>query len=150
MPTPTYVVSGMNPLAVTVNGASIVHTYSGLTPGSGNAQVTAITASYTPTLTGKLVIVATTCGTDGTEDDTIEFQIYRNPTSTTGAPGGTALGSNVEGSASHSASGTWLGTISITDIVSVGTPVTYGISATSNNAHNLTGSTASITLLELP
>ena len=121
----------------------------GVVPGSGNAQITAISPSYTPSTTGKLLIIAMISGSDATLDDPIGFQMVRNPVSTTGAPGGTNIGSNPEGESSH-VGGLFVQVLSYTETRPVGTPVTYGLSATSLAAHALTGVIASFTIIELP
>jgi hypothetical protein len=123
--------------------------FNGVVPGSENPQVTAISPSYTPTGSGRLLVIAMISGSDGTVDDPISLQIYRNPTSTTGAPGGVALGSDPETSSSH-VGGLFYGILSFYETRPVGTAVTYGISATSLAAHNLTGTVASFTIIELP
>ncbi len=128
--------------------------FNGVVPGSGNAQITAISPAFTPTATGRLLVIAMISGSDGTldtpaVDDPISLQVYRNPTSTTGAPGGVALGSDPETSSSH-VGGLFFGVLSYVETVPVGTSVKYGISATSLASHLLTGVVASFTIIELP
>ncbi len=121
--------------------------FNGVVPGSGNAQITAISPAFTPTATGRLLVIAMISGSDATVDDPILLQVYRNPTSTTGAPGGVALGSDPETSSSH-VGGLFFGVLSYVETVPVGTSVKYGISATAS--HLLTGEVASFTIIELP
>ncbi len=122
--------------------------FNGVVPGSGNAQITAISPAFTPTATGRLLVIAMISGSDATVDDPISLQVYRNPTSTTGAPGGVALGSDPETSSSH-VGGLFFGVLSYVETVPVGTSVKYGISATSPESL-LTGEVASFTIIELP
>jgi hypothetical protein len=131
------------------SAGSILIQDNGVVPGSGNAQITAISPSYTPSVTGKLLVIATISGSDATVDDPLSFQMVRNPVSTTGAPGGVNLGSNPEGESSH-VGGLFVQVLSYTEVRPVGTAVTYGLSATSLAAHVLTGVIASFTIIELP
>jgi hypothetical protein len=113
------------------------HQDNGIVGGSAASQVTAISTAYTPVASGVVTVIAEAYGVDVTVDDPLGFGLVRNPTSTTGAPGGVSIGTTPEGSSSH-VGGLYTITLSFTETLPIGVPVRYGITANSTGGHNLT------------
>lgn len=118
-------------------------------PIGAAAIVTYISAAFTPQTSGRVRISAVFSAIDATAGDELIFQLYRNPTNATGAPGGTAIGpvaTTTAQSASISGTLVWI------DTVPINAAATWGISVASGGAHNVSlgSGTCSITLEELP
>lgn len=132
-------------------GNGLVAQQNSVPSGSGNATVTAISAGYIPSASGKLLITYTLYGTDGTVNDPIAYQLSRGTTNPTGAPNGTLIGGTPEGE-SGGAAGNWIQTLSYAEHLPVGVLVQYAISATSLAGHALTtsGTAGVLSIVELP
>ena len=117
-------------------------------------QVTLISNPITPKVSGKFRITAQLCVNDATVDDPVSFSLVRDPTSATGAPGGTPLPPTVPAKqdAGHT-SGDATVTLTYIDAIPLGSGAhVWGITALSAAGHNLTlaAGTSIITLEELP
>jgi hypothetical protein len=121
-----------------------------VTTGTGATQITSRSNAYTPTGSGNLYITVTFSGTDTVADDPLAFQLVRNPTALTGAPGGTLLGGGPLESASSSPStpARWAFSLSWTEAQPIGTPVQYGMTVA--GAGTLTSVGSEVSILELP
>lgn len=109
---------------------------------------------FTPTKTGKVLVVATITGNDATVSEAVLYRLLKNPTAATGANfaalGGAAIGpAGMQTDAGLA--GDFGNTIAWIDSVTDGTAVSYGIAAQSSAAHNLTVPTggAVITVTEI-
>lgn len=112
--------------------------------GTGAAQITCRSAAYTPTGSGNLTVTVAFSGTDATVDDPLTFQLVRNPTALTGAPGGTLLGLPMGGASSH-VGGHWAFTLPFAEHQPVGVPVQYGMTVTGTGASAAVNAMVSIT-----
>ena len=116
-------------------------------------QLTFIGPAVTPKVSGKFMVIGTISVTDATVDDTCTVQLYRDPTSATGAPGGTPIGAPTPVAAGHT-SGIAAGFAATTDSVG-GPPFAahhYGISIVSATGANLSLAdfNAELVIVELP
>lgn len=124
------------------NPKNVPYTY-----GAANVQITGITNPFTPTQTGRLKLDLCYTGTDATPNETIATALYSDPTSDTGAPGGTLLTSGPT-LTSADVTGTYVGTFSFAGNFPVGVPVTFGLNQIA--AHALTGAPFFIVITESP
>jgi hypothetical protein len=114
-----------------------------------NPQVTFISKSFTPTISGKVLILADATGHDSSNNDPVAYQLLRDPTSATGAAGGTPIGPSQQLEAGGS--GDFGNNYMFTDTVAVGTTHTWGLNCI-GGVGNLTliKNGCSFVILELP
>jgi hypothetical protein len=116
------------------------------------SELTFISGPLTPRVSGRVLLVASIYATDATVDEPVSVFLTRDPTASTGAPGGTLIGPTNSQTASGHVGGFVSGALTWIDSASKGVAHTWGITLFSPGGHNLTVPTfsASIVAIELP